>query len=158
MSRRREKRKKKEIEREEERSDPRKNVREPRSRRMGRFQLLSILSIMPGIVTDSGEPPRFTGHGTFVFLPTANPLYFSVSLPTRLERAVSRLRAVRRVLKHDVVDTTKRTTRSGDRDAFLASDQRHDRISAISRKPAMDNCSALIITRILDLVVEQPGL
>lgn len=85
MSGRREKRKKEEAEREKERGaisgvvEERTRTEEPSNGPIP--ELLSIpLSITLRIVMNSEEPPRFTGHGTFVFLPTANLLYVSVSL------------------------------------------------------------------------------
>lgn len=54
---------------------------------------LDSLSITLRIVMNSEEPPRFTGHGTFVFLPTANLLYVSfrqlATRPVALYNAMS---------------------------------------------------------------------
>jgi len=85
-----------------------------------RFSLSLSLSIILRIVTDLAETLRFTGHGTFVFLPTANLLYFSVSLPRV---------SIRRILIHDIVDTTIQKNT----DAFFVmhNDQSRDRICDI---------------------------
>lgn len=151
MSRRREKRKKEETEREGERSDlqPRRNVYANRGAVEWADSSCSRFSFYNVENRHGFGRASSSLHGTWdLCLPSHGK-----SLPCDAPR----LPVVYRVLKRNVVDTTKRTIRSGSRcllrNQLLTNDATE---SAISRKPAIDNCFVLIITWILDLVVNYP--